>query len=114
MNALELAHDAENGCPTPLELDSNTDADFVVPSAVPWLKIMQARQIWALLIANFCQGWSFWVIVSWMPTYYLDVFKIDIMHLGVVAGNFNHCAKHLRSYPIHCPGIDNKLEWSIR
>lgn len=51
-------------------------------SDVPWKILMSRKEVWAIIIAQFCQGWSYWLLINWLPTYYKDVFGVDIMHVG--------------------------------
>ena len=49
---------------------------------VPWRKVFASKEVWALIIAQFCQSWGFWLVVTWLPTYYKDLFHVDIQNLG--------------------------------
>lgn len=53
-----------------------------VRKGVPWRDIFRQKPVWALIIAQFCQSWSFWLVVTWMPRYYQDLFNVDIKDLG--------------------------------
>jgi len=39
----------------------------------PWLKILTSSAVWAIFIANFCDGWGNSTLVTCMPTYFKQV-----------------------------------------
>jgi hypothetical protein len=53
---------------------------------IPWKAIFHSRQVWAIIVVQFCQSWSFWLLITWLPTYYKDMFHIDMKHIGVFTG----------------------------
>ncbi|CAI2165147.1 6557_t:CDS:2 [Funneliformis geosporum] len=55
------------------------------PSHIPWRLILSRREVWAILVSYFCNSWGFFIFFTWLPTYYLDRFRVDIKHLGYFA-----------------------------
>ncbi|GBB84738.1 hypothetical protein RclHR1_11300007 [Rhizophagus clarus] len=55
------------------------------PPHIPWRLILSRREVWALLVTYFCVTWTYFVFLTWLPTYYLDRFGVDIKHLGYFA-----------------------------
>ncbi|RIA95328.1 major facilitator superfamily domain-containing protein [Glomus cerebriforme] len=51
-------------------------------SHIPWRLILSRREVWAILVAYFCHSWGFFILLTWLPTYYLDHFGVDIKYLG--------------------------------
>lgn len=41
---------------------------------VPWLKLFGSASFWACVIAHACQNNCFFVLLSWLPTYFHDGF----------------------------------------
>jgi ACS family sodium-dependent inorganic phosphate cotransporter len=39
--------------------------------------------VWAIIVNHFCADWGFYVILSWLPTYFHEVYGIDLAHLGL-------------------------------
>lgn len=39
-----------------------------------------------LKVANVFNNWGYFVFLNWLPTYYLDRFRVDIKHLGYFTG----------------------------
>ncbi|KAF0544038.1 MFS general substrate transporter [Gigaspora margarita] len=49
---------------------------------IPWRLIFSRREIWAILAAQFFNSFGFYIMLNWLPTYYLDHFGLDINKLG--------------------------------
>ncbi|CAB4480159.1 unnamed protein product [Rhizophagus irregularis] len=62
--------------------EENVDAKSSNPSRIPWRLILSRREVWAILVANVFNNWGYFVFLNWLPTYYLDRFRVDIKHLG--------------------------------
>lgn len=39
---------------------------------VPWLRLLSRSSVWACIITHACQNNCFFVLLSWMPTYFHD------------------------------------------
>jgi MFS transporter, ACS family, solute carrier family 17 (sodium-dependent inorganic phosphate cotransporter), other len=50
--------------------------------SIPWAQIFAAKQVWALIVAQFCQSWGFWLVVVWLPSYYESAFHVDLANIG--------------------------------
>ncbi|XP_041356795.1 solute carrier family 17 member 9-like [Gigantopelta aegis] len=42
--------------------------------AVPWLTLFTKAAFWSLLVAHFCENNAFYILLSWMPTYFHENF----------------------------------------
>lgn len=42
--------------------------------SVPWLKLFGKASFWACVLAHACQNNCFFVLLSWLPTYFHDGF----------------------------------------
>lgn len=40
----------------------------------PWRKLLKQPALWALLIGHFCSNNSFFILLSWLPTYFHETF----------------------------------------
>ncbi|CAG8734944.1 16277_t:CDS:2 [Cetraspora pellucida] len=49
---------------------------------IPWKLIFSRREIWAILVAQFCNCLGYYIMLNWLPTYYSDNFGVDIKNLG--------------------------------
>ncbi|ORX90561.1 MFS general substrate transporter, partial [Basidiobolus meristosporus CBS 931.73] len=79
---------------------------------IPWCKILRAKEVWAILINQFCNSWGFYVLLSWLPTYYKDVFNVDLNELGyfsvlpyIVQGLVGLASGFIGDYAIYRLGI---------
>lgn len=45
-------------------------------SSIPWRLILSKAPVWALIISHFCHNWGTFILLTWMPTYYNQVFVI--------------------------------------
>ncbi|RGB42532.1 major facilitator superfamily domain-containing protein [Rhizophagus diaphanus] len=52
------------------------------PLHIPWRLIFSRREVWAIIIAYVCHSGGFFMLLNWLPTYYLDHFGVDIKYLG--------------------------------
>ncbi|XP_035826482.1 solute carrier family 17 member 9 isoform X2 [Aplysia californica] len=43
-------------------------------SSVPWILLFTKPAFWALLVGHFCHAYSFFVLLSWLPTYFHENF----------------------------------------
>jgi len=53
---------------------------------IPWKVILSRKEIWAIIIAQSCNAWGFYLNHSWLPTFFLDRFGIDVNKLGYYSG----------------------------
>ncbi|KAL8590484.1 hypothetical protein ACOMHN_011697 [Nucella lapillus] len=52
------------------DLNSNINAS----TPVPWLKLFSRSSFWALLVANYCYNNGFYILLSWLPTFFHENF----------------------------------------
>lgn len=45
----------------------------------PWVAFFTSMPVWAIMIANFCRSWTFYLLIISQPAYFEEVFgfKID-------------------------------------
>lgn len=51
-----------------------TNAKGDVDTSVPWLKLFARPCFWAMVITHACENNCFFVLLSWLPTYFHDAF----------------------------------------
>jgi MFS family permease len=70
---------AEHPDITAAELDRlpnrGTRAQIGFP-AVPWMRL--ARRMLPVTVVYFCYGWTLWLYLSWLPSFFLHEYKINI------------------------------------
>jgi MFS family permease len=53
------------------------DATGIAPS-VPWFKL--ARRMLPVTAVDFCYGWTLWVFLTWLPSFFVKSFHLDLKH----------------------------------
>ena len=43
---------------------------------VPWLSYLRHKSLWACVVCHFCQNNCFFILLSWLPTYFHDNFPL--------------------------------------
>lgn len=51
----------------------------------PWKKFVTSTPVWAIIVANFCRSWSFYLLIITQPKYFKDAFhfksaKVSKLH----------------------------------
>jgi MFS family permease len=46
------------------------------PSDVPWLRL--ARRTMPATAVNFCYGWTLWLFLSWIPSFFVQNYHVDL------------------------------------
>jgi MFS family permease len=62
---------------TRLRPEPSCDALGNAPS-VPWFKL--ARRILPVTAVDFCYGWTLWVFLTWLPSFFFKSFHLDLKH----------------------------------
>jgi sugar phosphate permease len=47
-------------------------------SSVPWFKL--ARRMLPVTAVDFCYGWTLWVFLTWLPSFFFQSFHLDLKH----------------------------------
>ena len=64
------------------------------PPSIPWWQL--ARRMLPVTAVDFCYGWTLWVFLTWLPSFFFKSFHLDLAHsalfsagvlLGGVAGD---------------------------
>lgn len=42
--------------------------------SIPWRSILSKPPVWALIVSHFCHNWGTFILLTWMPTYYHQVY----------------------------------------
>lgn len=40
------------------------------PADIPWRRILGSSATWAIIVAHFCVTWGYFVLLTWLPTYF--------------------------------------------
>jgi ACS family sodium-dependent inorganic phosphate cotransporter len=50
---------------------------------IPWGLLLSKAPVWAIIINHFCSNWGFYVILTWLPTYFKEVLGADLSKVGI-------------------------------
>ncbi len=49
----------------------------------PWGLLLSKVPTWAIIINHFCSNWGFYVILTWLPTYFKQALGADLSKVGL-------------------------------
>ncbi len=49
----------------------------------PWGRLLRSKAVWAIIIAHFCNNWSLYVLLSWLPTFVNKGLGVDYAAVGL-------------------------------
>lgn len=52
---------------------------------VPWKQLFCSMPVWAIIVSHFCNNWSLYVLLSWLPTFVNKGLGVDMASVGVFA-----------------------------
>src|SRR6185436_14350367 len=53
--------------------------------AIPWRRILRTPAVWAIVINHFCNNWSLYVLLAWMPSYFKTTFGVSVANAGFLS-----------------------------
>lgn len=53
--------------------------------AIPYRALFKNKAVWALIINHFCSNWTFYVLLSWLPSYFRDAQGVSVAQAGLFA-----------------------------
>jgi ACS family sodium-dependent inorganic phosphate cotransporter-like MFS transporter 6/7/8 len=89
-----LSYPSPNECPTITEaerlhieitLKENTAPISNKELKTPWMKFLTSPPVYAVIVANFCRSWSFYLLIITQPKYFSDAFHFDISKSGLLS-----------------------------
>jgi len=71
---------------SPWELAAlSADVPIEKAGPVPWKRILTKSAVWALVFNHFCSTWTLYLLLSWVPSYFMDVHQIGIAQSGLLS-----------------------------
>lgn len=52
----------------------------------PWLKFFTSMPVIAIMVANFCRSWTFYLLIIEQPTYFNEVFNFNLSKVSLPHG----------------------------
>lgn len=62
---------------------SRESPNAVESSRIPYREIFTNAPVWALIINHFCSNWIFYVLLSWLPSYFHDQLGVSVTSAGL-------------------------------
>jgi len=53
--------------------------------AIPWQRFFREKAFWALICAHFCTNWTWYVFLTWLPVYLVQVRGFSLQEMGIYA-----------------------------
>lgn len=57
-------------------------AQEVAVASPPWKLLFRSSAVWAIIVAHFCNNWSLYVLLSWLPTFVNKGLGVDYADVG--------------------------------
>jgi len=72
--------DASNSVPTVTQvvLVQSNIAGASTGNSEIWHTLLRSKAVWAIIVQNFCINWSLYVLISWLPDYFSQKWKVDV------------------------------------
>lgn len=51
----------------------------------PWFKFITSMPVYAIIVANFCRSWTFYLLIISQPMYFSEVFHFNVSKSGVLS-----------------------------
>ncbi|CAM4724094.1 unnamed protein product [Leuciscus chuanchicus] len=51
----------------------------------PWRQFFTSMPVYAIIVANFCRSWTFYLLLISQPAYFEEVFKFEISKVGIIS-----------------------------
>lgn len=66
-------------------LNENAPASGTVEKAIPLRHFLKNKPLWAIIVAHFCNNWTLYVILSWLPKYVNEGLGVPFAAVGLIA-----------------------------
>lgn len=60
------------------------NAKFAIRKRVPWAGILTSRAVWMCALIKFCSAWSFYTLLTELPSYLANILHFNIQKNGVL------------------------------
>jgi sugar phosphate permease len=66
-------------------LEQSAPASGTVEEALPLKHFLKNKALWAIIVAHFCNNWTLYVILSWLPKYVNEGLGVAFAAVGVIS-----------------------------
>ncbi|XP_050307650.1 sialin-like isoform X2 [Anthonomus grandis grandis] len=68
-----------------IQTSINRPENAKINGPVPWKLMLTSMSIWAYMMVSFCETWGYFTLMTLLPKYFKDVFKIDLFQSGILS-----------------------------
>nr|WAS27827.1 putative vesicular glutamate transporter-like protein [Apostichopus parvimensis] len=68
--------------------ESIGESMLVIPNKIystPWKSFFTSLPVWAIIVANFCRSWTFYLLLTSQPVYFEEVFHFTMAKVGILS-----------------------------
>lgn len=65
-------------------LSQTAHATIPTLSSTPWKDILQSKPVYAIIVANCCRSYNFYMLVLYQTTFFKEAFKMDMAEGGTL------------------------------
>lgn len=69
--------------------------------ATPWRHFFTSMPVYAIIVANFCRSWTFYLLLISQPAYFEEVFGFEISKVGP--------KNHINTPKMHTQHMDSRM-----
>lgn len=66
-------------------IEDNVSVSGTVEKPLPLSYFLKNKALWAIIVAHFCNNWTLYVVLSWLPKYVNEGLGVDFAAVGLVA-----------------------------
>lgn len=52
---------------------------------IPWRRLLRSAPVWAIIVNHFCNNWSLYVLLAWLPSYFKSTFGVSLANAGLLS-----------------------------
>jgi ACS family sodium-dependent inorganic phosphate cotransporter len=52
---------------------------------IPWRRLLRSSAVWAIIVNHFCNNWSLYVLLAWLPSYFKSTFGVSLANAGLLS-----------------------------
>lgn len=53
--------------------------------SVPWIPMLKSLPLWAIVVAHFSYNWTFYTLLTLLPTYMKEILRFDVQENGILS-----------------------------
>ena len=61
------------------------EEDSATSRTIPWRRLLRSTAVWAIIVSHFCNNWSLYVVLAWLPSYFKATFGVSLANAGMMS-----------------------------